>query len=313
MKMRHIGGWVSLFLFVTCFGAVAADKLETKPHLALAMPFVERQGGVGVAFPVMINKQAVILPDKVLRVIYNPPRADDAEVLAIQTRSEKEVAYTKVHKLKSEKPLTEVEMAVIKIARETHWPSVNMYQLALANLNAKNMRVVWVDPTTMELYDHNIELPYGLLVGKKGGRFVDVLAVERGSRGEAAGVKPGDKIREIEGVAMTGDLIYFANTLLEKKKASELSSKGGVTLVLQDEAGTIREVLLKAPTSATFNSGVLDVTLDDLGITEEPVAQKDEEKPPPMPVVDKWRKKVYSIQKEREGQAPVQPAESATE
>lgn len=309
MKMRQMGGWVSLFLLMSGLGVVAADKLETRPHLALAMPFVERQGGVGVAFPVMLNKSAVILPDKVLRVIYNPPRADDAEVLAIQTRAEKEVAYTKVHRLKSDKPLSATEMAVIKVARETHWPTVNMFQLALANLNAKNMRVVWVDPNTMELYDHNIELPYGLLVGKKGGRFVDVLAVERGSRGEAAGVKAGDKIREVEGVAMTGDLKYFANTILEKKKASELSSKGGVTLVLQDEGGNIREVLLKAPTSATFSSGVLDVTLDDLGVTEEPVAEKKDE-PPPMPVVDKWRKKVYSIQKEREGQAPVQPAET---
>lgn len=284
--------------------AQGAGKLETRPHLALAFPFTERQGGVGVKFPVLINTKAVIGPEMILRVMYNPPRADDAEVLALQSSANQEVAYSKLHKLKSEKPLSATEMAVIKISRETHWPVMQMYQLALANLDSKNMRVVWVNPESMDLFNENIELLHGMLIGNKGSRYVDVLAVEKGSRAEAAGIKPGDQIREIAGTAVRGNLLEFARILGEKKRAAELSSDEGVRMVLQDEAGETREVVLKAISGATFNSGVLDVTLDELGggAVEKPADADADEDKPSLPVIGTWKKKTYEAKKEDPGE-----------
>jgi len=279
--------------------AQSVDKLETKPHLALAMPFAERQGGVGMAFPVLVNQRAVVTPKYMLRVIYNPPRADDAEVLAIQTQADKEVAYTRVNKLKSEKRLTKQEMAVMKVSRETHWPNVNMFQLALANAAVRNLRIVYVDPDNMEdFYDEEIELIDGMLIGNKGGRFVDVLAVEKNSRADAAGVEPGDKIRQVGREAVLGDLLEFASSYQKAKKASGLTSSGGVDLVLQNEGGETREVVIKAPTGATLNSGMLDVTLDDLG-----VSGAGEEAAPPMPEIGVWKQKAYDKVKEKTGQS----------
>ncbi|MEM1060444.1 MAG: PDZ domain-containing protein [Verrucomicrobiota bacterium] len=296
-------------------------QLETRPHLALAFPLTERQGGVGVEFPVLINQRAVLTPNYVMRVIYNPPTAQEAENIVTQTRSDKEVAYTRVNKLKSEKRLSRQELARQKLSRETHWPHVNMFQLALANGRSRDLHVVFVNPQSPdEFYDESLELFDGMLIGNRGSRFVDVLAVEKGSRAEAAGVQPGDQIREVGREAITGDLLAFARKYNSAKKASALSEAGGVRVLAQNGDAAPREIIIKAPTGATLNSGVMDITLEDLEATGG--TGQAEEPPPPMPEIGTWRERTVQKVEERTGvdaekileteQAPAaQPAQPA--
>jgi hypothetical protein len=263
----------AFFFFAPFLAAQSEGPLNMEPHLSLAFPFTPKQGGIGVKYPVLISNNAVITPEAVLRVIYVPPRGDDVEVLIETKKSNSESSWTKNNQLQSTKvKMTPLQAAAHKIAEETAWPSLTMFQLAFANLNSSDLHIVYLNPETMKLTDEPINFPEGLVLAEVEGK-VTVLAVEKEGAGAAAGLKADDQILSVGGSPMNGNLLTFLNALHAAKKAAEDSPARAVALnVRNPKDNTERIAQLKLPIS--LNSSFLDSPLSDPTSLDKPALPK---------------------------------------
>jgi len=263
--------------------AIAQETIKTTPELSLAFPLVERKegDGVGVSMPILINPTTVVKPEHVLRLIYAPPRPDDAVVIEEQQLSQQEVAYSRLHQLKpfEASSVSPQEAAILRMTRETHWPNVTMFRLALANQPGYDLRVVYADTATAELMDGQIDFPEGLLLGSTGSG-IKVLAVEAKSRGERAGVKADDTLLAVAGEEMGTDLLSFSKALTAARKAADLSQTRSFALQLRGADGEKREAILRLP--ASLSSSFLDQPIE--------ASPTKKEKPPELPMDPIWRK-----------------------
>jgi membrane-associated protease RseP (regulator of RpoE activity) len=268
--MRRIPVCLGWLLAAVC--ALAQGPLATEPHLSLVFPFAARTEGVGVQHAVAISATAVIPKNAILRVIYVPPRMDDAEVKQEIRREQQEVAYTRINRLENTAKLTPQQAAIEKITKETVWPTVTMFQLALANLNSQDLHLVYLNPENMKLIDEPIALPFGLLLAEVEGK-ISVLAVEKSSAAETAGIKSGDVILSMGGSPAPGNLSLFMDALRQAKKSAESATERVIALAVKGpNDSSQRAVSIKLPMS--LNNSLLDSPLDDV---------KDEKSKPNVP------------------------------
>jgi len=267
-----------------CLPVAAQDgPIQSEPEFSLAFPLADIPEGVGVSCPVAINTTTVLSPNEVLRVMYVPLSAEDARVVQEQRLEQREVAYTKKHQLDAmeteESQLSPEARAMLKMIRETHWPNKTMFQLAMAQMNGSDLRVVHANRQQPELKDSAISLPDGLLVGSESG-LVKVLAVEKDSRGEKAGLRANDIILQVDDTRMDGDLSKYLQARAVASKKAKLSSGRRYTMVVQNiEEDASREAVFQLPPS--LNTGFMDepIIIDS--------GKKDNK--PALPATDVWR------------------------
>jgi hypothetical protein len=214
--------------------AQTEGPLQTEPHLSLAFPFEKRPEGIGIKCPVLINTTAVVPANAILRVIYVPPRGDDVEVKIEAAKGNSENSWTKNNRLSDDKPkLSPLQLAAKKIAEETVWPSVTMFQLAFANLNSQDLHLVYLNPENLKLTDEPINFPEGLVLADLNGA-VTVLAVEKNSPSEQSGFKAGQQILKVGDTPMNGNLITFLDAYHAARKKAEDASMRALAMNVRD-------------------------------------------------------------------------------
>lgn len=259
------------FLFALIFlcGTVAlqaqAIPFDTEPALPLAFPFDAKIDSVGVKYPVLISPTTVIPANATLRVFYVPPRVEDDRMRAIRSTSNQDAAYSRVVHLEEGDKLSPSEVARRKISRETSWPSVTNFQLALNGLPADDMRFVFIVPSAtpekpddFKFYDEHVVFPDGLILGEIN-KAVTVIAVEKKSRSAAAGIKAGDVIVKVGDKPINGSLQVFQDAFYAAKKAAETALKTSYPIVVKSGDSAERQVDVRMPPS--ISSSFLDAPI----------------------------------------------------
>ncbi len=268
MKTLHALWIFTLLAYSVCSHAADAPYV-TEPQLAIALPLVQRGGNVGLDFPILINPNVAVPTNATLRVIYIQPRGDDQAIRKIRRKSDQEVAYSRKTGLEpTHEPIPIAQQAAQLIARETIWPKVGNFQLALTQLTSNDLHFVYWDPKTSTLVDEPIQFPDGLILGEKP-QGVTVLAVEKGSAAAKAGIVAGDILLQWGQTSIDGRLANFTTAYYEARKQASLSTTDTLSVQVQ-RAGSSAPLTLQLRKPISLNASLLDLPAESSQKPDKP-------------------------------------------
>jgi hypothetical protein len=220
--------WFLLFLWAAVLPLRAQDEpVHMTPEFPLIFPLVQNGTDVSVKYPVMVSPSTILKPGMVLRTIYilnyNPEGSTD---LGLMHKGDIDRAYARDGG--GTGPHVPAELAhEIEGYRRTVWQVSNNFVLAMAQYPTDSMHLIYsTTGKNTDLADTRFNFFDGLFVGLPNGR-VTVIAVEKQSKADAAGIKAGDEIVSVGGVPTQDNLSAFANAYARAKdiaKENEVSS-----------------------------------------------------------------------------------------
>jgi hypothetical protein len=230
-----------------------------RPEFPLTFPLAQNDKDVTVKFPVLINPTTVLKPGMVLRTLYIlSASTEGSSDLGLAHKGNMEQAYSRPPPGSGDQPKLSSEVAhEIEGYRRTVWEVANNFILAMAQYPTDSMHLIY-SPTgsNKDLDDERFSFFDGLLVGLPNGR-VTVLAVEKESKGERAGVKAGDEIVSVGGASTQNDLTVFAAAYAAAKKTAKENEVAGYPMTLRSEgAAETRTVNIQLPPK--IKSGLMD-------------------------------------------------------
>ena len=243
------------------------QPVHMKPEFALTFPLAQNGNDVTVKYPVLINPATVIKPGTVLRTLYVlSVDAQNPTDLVLAHQGTQDEAYSRPPPGSSDQPKLPPEVAhEIEGYRRTVWQVPNNFVLAMAQLPTDSMHVIY-SPTgkDKDLYDERFSFFDGLFVGLPDGK-VTVLAVEKDSKAEHAGIKAGDEIVSVGGAPTQNDLAIFAADYAAAKKTAKENEVSTYPMTIRPGgSGEARQVNIAMP--PTIKGGLMDGF--DLGPTK---------------------------------------------
>jgi hypothetical protein len=202
----------------------------------------------------------VLKPGMRLRVLYMLSIDDSSgggSDLALAHKGDMDSSYARAPGSASSTHLPPELAHEIEGYRRTVWEVSNNFVLAMAQYPTDSMHLIFT-PTDKDekLQDERFSFFDGLFVGSPNGK-VTVIAVEKESYGEQAGLKAGDEILAVGSVPTHGDLTTFAMAYAKTKEdgmESELTSYP--LMVLSPGASAPRQV--NVPLPPTIKGGLMD-------------------------------------------------------
>jgi hypothetical protein len=233
----------------------AADgPAKMTPEYCFTFPVTMlNQHDVTVKYPVMINPVTVLKPGMVLRVIYMPPVQNDSNDLIAAHKGTMEESYTRqtANTDAHQASLPPEMQQEIDRQRKRVWEVPNNFILAIAQYPTDVMHLIY-SPTggdrDSELVDTSFSFFDGMFIGSPNGG-VQVLAVEKGSYADRAGVKAGDEITAVGDVPMRGDLSSFAATFSAVKRAATDNQLTSFSITIRSAGRAPHQVALAEPPS----------------------------------------------------------------
>jgi hypothetical protein len=235
------------------------EPIHMRPEFPLIFPLAQNGKDVTVKFPVLINPTTVLKPGMVLRILYilSTPISDSSD-LALAHKGNMEQAYSRPSSSSSDKPKMAPELAhEIEGYRRNVWQVPNNFVLAMAQYPTDVMHLIY-SPTgkNQDLHDERFSFFDGLFVGLPNGK-VTVLAVEKESKSENAGIKAGDEIVSVGGTSTQNDLSAFAAAYASAKKAATENEVDSYPMVIRSEGkAEARTVNIAMP--AKIKGGLMD-------------------------------------------------------
>jgi hypothetical protein len=243
--------WLPL-LFLAVLAPVRGqdEPVHMRPEFPLIFPLAQKGKDVTVKFPVLINPATVVKPGMVLRVMYIlSTDATDSSDLVLAHKGDMEEAYSRQPSSSSDEPTMPPELAhEIEGYRRTVWEVSNNFVLAMAQYPTDAMHLIY-SPTgkDRDLDDERFSFFDGLLVGLPNGK-VTVLAVEKESKAEKAGIKAGDEIVSVGGIPIQDDLGTFAAAYSTTKKIATENEVDTYPMTIRSEGGAgTRQVNILMP------------------------------------------------------------------
>jgi predicted metalloprotease with PDZ domain len=169
-----------------------------------------------------------------------------------------EQAYSRPSSSSSDQPKLPPEVAhEIEGYRRTVWEVSNNFVLAMAQYPTVAMHLIY-SPTgkNQDLDDERFSFFDGLLVGLPNGK-VTVLAVEKESKAEQAGIKAGDEIVSVGGASTQNDLAAFAAAYAAAKKIATENEAQSYPMTLRSE-GNAETRTVNVPMPPKIKSGLMD-------------------------------------------------------
>jgi hypothetical protein len=250
--------WLPLF-FLAIFAPLRGqdEPVHMRPEFPLIFPLTQNGKDVTVKFPVLINPATVVKPGMVLRVMYIlSTDADGSSDLVLAHKGTMEQAYSR--QAPGQDSSIPPELAhEIEGYRRTVWEVANNFVLAMAQYPTDAMHLIY-SPTgkIRDLDDERFSFFDGLLVGLPNGK-VTVLAVEKESKSEKAGIKAGDEIVSVGGISTQDDLSAFAASYAITKKTAKDNEADSYPMTIRSEGGAgTRQVNIPLP--PRIKSGLMD-------------------------------------------------------
>jgi PDZ domain len=254
-----------LFVFLFLVAILAPlrgqdEPIHMTPEFPLIFPLAQNGRNVTVKFPVLINPTAVLKPGMVLRVMYilNSVNADGSSDLVLAHKGDQEEAYSRSSPGSSDESKMPPEVAhEIEGYRREVWEVSNNFVLAMAQYPTDAMHLIY-SPTgkKQDLDDERFSFFDGLLVGLPNGN-VTVLAVEKESKAEKAGIKAGDEIASVGGVPTQNDLSAFAAAYANAKKIATENEVSTYPMTIRSAGGAeARQINIDMPPK--IKGGLMD-------------------------------------------------------
>lgn len=250
---------LSFFLPTILLPAYAQDDgpIKMNPDLALAIPWVQTGHDVTVKFPVLVSRTSVLTPGMILRNLYVPPNNLETENLSAAHMGNMAQSFSRETAMSpGAEAMSSNEAHAIERERRVVWGVPINFQLAISQLPTDQLHLIY-QPTqdNRNLVDTRLDFFEGFLVGLPDG-VVTVLAVEIGSKAEAAGFKPGDRILAVGGRAMGKDLAAFPNLWLMAEQNAKDTRATSFPFLVQASGGSPRT--LNVPMPPTIKSQLME-------------------------------------------------------
>jgi hypothetical protein len=235
--------------------------VKMTPEFCFTFPVTQmNKHDISVKYPVMINPVTVLKPGMVLRVIYVPPIQGDTVNLLGAHKGDLEQSYTRVTaNTDAHAASLPPEMAhEIEKQRRRVWEVPGNFVLAIAQLPTDVMHLIY-SPTgkserTEDLVDTSFSFFDGMFVGSPDGG-TQVLAVEKGSYADQAGVKAGDDIVAVGRAPVGGDLNAFAAAFAAVKKVAKENEQTSFPMTLRSGGATRTVAMPLTPSIKNFLNG----------------------------------------------------------
>jgi PDZ domain len=255
--------WPLLFLLILTAPLHAQDEpVHMRPEFPLIFPLTQigKDGkDVSVKYPVMINPGAVIKPGMRLRVLYilSQDSTSGSADLAVAHSGTMEQAYARnaFGANGSDAGLPPGVLHEIEGYRRTVWEVSNNFVLAMAQYPTDAMHLIYT-PTDKDqnLHDERFSFFDGLFVGMPNGK-VAVIAVEKESKADKAGVKAGDEIVSVGGIPTRDDLATFASAYASAKKTAKENEVDSYPMTLLSDGG---EKTVNIPLPPRIQNGLMN-------------------------------------------------------
>jgi hypothetical protein len=252
----------ALFLLAILAPLRAQDEpVHMHPEFPLIFPLAQNGNDVSVKYPVLINPSTVIKPGMIMRCLYVlsiDAQAAGSSDLALAHKGNLEQSYSRDPAGSSNQPKLPPELAhEIEGYRRTVWQISNNFVLALAQMPTESMHLIYSPKgNDHDLADDRFSFFDGLFVGLPNGK-VTVIAVEKESKAEGAGIKAGDEIVSVGGIPTQDSLTTFAAAYaIAKKTAKENEVPSYPMTIRSGGAGDAHEVDLAMPPKIT--GGLMD-------------------------------------------------------
>ena len=225
-----------------------------RPEFALCFPLAQNGNDVTVKYPVMINPATVIKPGTVMRCLYVlSVDAQGSTDLVLAHKGNADEAYSRAPAGSSNQPTMPPEIAhEIEGYRRTVWQVSNNFVLAMAQLPTESMHLIYASKgSDHELSDERFSFFDGLFVGEPNGK-VTVIAVEKESKAESAGIKAGDEIVSVGGIPTQDDLATFAAAYATAKRTAKENEVPSYPMTIRaGGTGDVHAVNLAMPPKIT--------------------------------------------------------------
>jgi hypothetical protein len=262
--------WLPLVTLALLLPLRAQDEpIHMRPEFPLIFPLTQDGANVTVQYPVMINPTTVLKPGMVLRTLYvlSADAAGATSDLVLAHKGEMDDAYARAPGGGSNEPKLPPAMAhEIDGYRRTVWQVPNNFVLAMAQYPTDTMHLIYSPAGSDEdhkLADERFSFFDGLFVGQPHDK-VTVIAVEKESKAEAAGLKAGDEIVSVGGIPTREDLRTFSEAYATAKKTATEDEVSSYSMTVRaGGGGEARQVNIAMPPS--IKSGLMD------GFENEPV------------------------------------------
>jgi len=228
-------GFLSLILSFVVPLRAQNEPIKMTPELAFTFPVTKVGHDVTVKYSVLINPSTVITPGMILRVLYLPPiPTQDSSDLVLAHKGNMEKSFSRDTLNPDEQSKMPPELAhALEGFRRTVWEAPINFQLALAQFPTDDMHLIYSPKgTSQDLSDQKFSFFDGLFIGLPEGK-VTVLAVEKKSRTDEAGIKASDEIVAVGGIPIPNDLDAFASAYATAKKTAKESNATTFSLTVR--------------------------------------------------------------------------------
>ena len=195
--------------------------VKMEPELPLIIPLT-REGPhkVTVKYPILINMSTVVRPGMALRVLYIPPVQEDSENLVVAHMGTMAESFSRGSGETG--PHLPPEIAhEIERQRRIVWEVPLNFQLTLAQQPTDQLHLIYsTSGDNRNLDDERLNFFDGLFLGSPHGG-VTVLAVEKDSKADKAGLKAGDQILAVSGKTVPEDLAAFPALYVAARKEAQ--------------------------------------------------------------------------------------------
>jgi len=243
------------------------DAVHMTPEFPLTFPLAQNGDNVTVKFPEMINPSTVLKPGMVLRTLYVLTLdSQESPSLIDAHKGSMDQAYSRPLPGSDYGPHMPPELAhELDSYRRTVWQVQNNFVMAMAQFPTDQMHLIFSrtgGEQDKDMADERFSFFDGLFVGSPDGE-VTVLAVEKESRSELAGIKAGDEIVSVGGFSTQNDLSTFAAAYAAAKKAAKDNEVSSYAMTVRS-GGDVRQVEIAMPPQ--IKSGLMD-GFDDTPLT----------------------------------------------
>lgn len=250
---------LALLELIAPLRAQTDGPVKMTPEFCFTFPVTNSGKDVTVKFPILTNPATVLKPGMVLRVMYilTTANADGSTDLALAHKGNLAQSYSRPTLNPGEQSNMPPEVAhEIEGYRRTVWQVPNNFVMAMAQYPTDALHLMYT-PTgrTQDLDDTRFSFFDGLMVGLPGGK-VTVLAVEKESRAEAAGLKAGDEILAVGSISTQHDLATFAKAYATTKDAAKENEGTTYSMTIRSE-GQAEPRTVNIPMPLSLKNGLM--------------------------------------------------------
>lgn len=240
MKKNQI---IQFIFIIICVNQLYAETESIK--LGAVFPLEEKEGRVRVAQTCLINRNRIVEKGALLRVLFQLPRMEDADVKRAERKEKQKRAYSADRELKSIKVSPQQE-ALKQRALATTWTNSLLFRAMLNRTEFEEIYMV-IEKERQGIEIESIDFPEGLLLVEKTSG-VEVAWVDAKQSAKEKGFRMKDRILSINGEPIK-TLHDFQRVYLAAKSRDPLT-RTLMTVEVRGADETMSSFLnLKAPPS----------------------------------------------------------------